>query len=473
MLEVQTLDKLGWLTGREPPVHYEEVEIQSLLSIMQTTPPSTLLNDIEQETFYKALPPSIRSFIRSHAVISKWALAAIIEPGIGGRRERRMNLLLSAIEICRPRPNPLAPCARTFVEAALTAAILSRESRLFHRAWHNVAVARNCTIDSLSGFLSNPPTTSRGKDLRTDVGWILERMLEVGSLPDTFDSSQGGMSLVNFTKRRYLCGLVRSTPAKIQQTDYDRLNNMYSQVSKLEFDFRMVQMDAHRENGQWMQTQRRAARPFQSLVMAQMEKHRRDKHLRERLLRERKAEQQRREQRENDINRAMNPKKPIPLPPKPTKSRRTVSSAFFRVMRPISTAFSSENIHSSAQRLTAAELDFQPNSKPSWVINLADAKIAIFNNPERPNTFQVDTEDGDQYLLQSPSRADMNKWINSISNIARSSASKRLTYTTSLHPKMEDHLTSRGPTSSRHPVASKSLFSPLVSIADAYFSVWC
>src|ERR1700742_4998332 len=134
MLEVQTLDKLGWLPEKEPPLCPEDGEIQSFLFVMQTTPPSTLLSDIDQETFYKALPPSIRSFIRSHAVISKWALAAIIEPGMCSRREKRIHLLLSPIEICRPRPNPLQPCARTFVEAALTAAILSRESRLFHRA---------------------------------------------------------------------------------------------------------------------------------------------------------------------------------------------------------------------------------------------------------------------------------------------------------------------------------------------------
>jgi hypothetical protein len=462
MLEVQTLDKLGWFTDREISPHFDEVQVQTLLDLVQQIQPCSLLPNVQHETFYKALPPSIRSFIRSHAVISKWATAKIAEAGIGGRREARMNLFLSALEVCRPRPDATHPCVRSFVEAALTAAILSPESRAFHRAWYNVARTRSCSLDSLASFLSVQTTKQQVSDLRPDVGWILERMLEVISLPDTIESNQGGLSLVNFSKRRHLCDLVQSTPAKLQQADYDRLNNMYNQVSKMDLDLRTIQHEAARENGQWIQTQKRAPKPFQKLVLAQVEKTRRDRLFKERLVREKRAELLRQEQRQNDLNRAMQPKKTPSRAQKEQRNKRTMSSAFFRVMRPISTAFSSDNLHSPVHRLTASDLDFQPTHKPSATISLVDAKVAPYSSPDRPNTFQLDTEDGGQYLLQTPSKAEMSQWVTLISNIAQSSASKRLTYLSDFKPQLAD-LLERPRTMTRHPVAGTlSVLAPLV-----------
>jgi hypothetical protein len=127
-----------------------------------------------------------------------------------------MELLLRAIEICRlrsadPSPSRLGPierpCVRSFVEAALTAAVVSMESRIYHRAWQNVAAGRGAHCDGLTSLLAGANTQSINakSPLTIDMGWFLERLLEVLSNPDVVESSPSeGQSLINFEKRRYL-----------------------------------------------------------------------------------------------------------------------------------------------------------------------------------------------------------------------------------------------------------------------------
>ena len=120
-----------------------------------------------------------------------------------------MELLLSAVEVCRDRsdyghlqhPSAERRCIRTFAEFILTSAILSPESRLYSRAWNNVANARRTGSDSLVTMLIYQPSRTPS-DLITDIGWTLERMLEILSLPDVLTSPTDGSGLVNFHKRR-------------------------------------------------------------------------------------------------------------------------------------------------------------------------------------------------------------------------------------------------------------------------------
>ena len=115
-------------------------------------------------------------------------------------------------------------------------------------------------------------------------------------------------------------------------------------------------------------------------------------------------------------------------------------SALFNLMRPISTAFTSESglvasghHHSNSSnniglRRTAAELDFTPTNKPALVLSLVDAKVMAFINNERSFTFQIDTEDGGHYLLQAMTKSDMGNWVQAISGVVKSYAQRRLTY---------------------------------------------
>lgn len=123
-----------------------------------------------------------------------------------------MELLLKAIEVARLRnaePNAShhidQPCVRSFVEAVITSAITSVESRIHQRPWQFIAYNRGCTCDSVAALLAQPAvqsTTSRDC-LTVDMGWLIERMLEVIASPDVVEPSvQDGQGLVNFDKRR-------------------------------------------------------------------------------------------------------------------------------------------------------------------------------------------------------------------------------------------------------------------------------
>ena len=170
-------------------------------------------------------------------------------------------------------------------------------------------------------------------------------------------------------------------------------------------------------------------RPFGQHIAAQQDKIKRDRLLRDRLTREKRLEQSRTEKRGTDMDKAMNPSVQAI---KHQKGKRSMS-AFLRVVRPLSTAWGNDKTSSIAEsppakRRTAAELDFVPSSKPTLVLDLGDSRVKPYPNDQRSYTFQLDTEDGGHYLLQSTSSADMGRWMTAISKISKSSAEKRRTY---------------------------------------------
>ena len=184
---------------------------------METT---LLVSGGGQDSLYGLLPAAIRSCIKAFAVVRKWFISKIAFPKLGARlRQSRLERLLQAVEISRIRnsdstsstPISEKPCVRSFVEAVLTSALLSPESRMYARAWLNVANARRTTADSLSALLdSSNAQTSTGDSLLVDIGWFFERILEVIAMPNVIappvDEGQG---LVNFEKRRYGVSLVK------------------------------------------------------------------------------------------------------------------------------------------------------------------------------------------------------------------------------------------------------------------------
>ncbi|KAG6901253.1 hypothetical protein C0995_014541 [Termitomyces sp. Mi166 len=461
LLEVQFADRTAWFSVRETSSMEETVDIQTIYTHIQDVDHSPLISEMAQDSLYRLLPPGIRSCVRAYAIIRKWIISKIIAPRLGPRvRQARMEFLLRVIEIARWRnsnPGPGAvhtiyqsPCVRSFVETVTTSAILSIESRLHSRAWQNIALNRAVSCESLASLLSRPSTqlAPNQEPLTPDMGWVLERLLEVIADPDTVPSvSEEGQNLVSFDKRRHLCNLIAKAPAlpslqrryqpdELNRRGYERLNNVEREVISLQFDHRGIKDEAVREASQILvPSGRKLARPFQRIVIAQLEKNRRDKNLRSRLQKEKLQEQSRQEKRDDLLNRAMRPRKPSQKQHRNKKSM----SALFHFMRPISSAFGADLQSSSSIKKTAAELDFVPSGKPSLVLSLVDARVVQFINNERPFTFQLDTEDGGHYLLQAMNRRDMIKWIETIGRVATMAAKRRLTYL-GPKPQLADHI---------------------------------
>lgn len=213
ILEVQSADRTGWFLSRDPSIISDEVEIQSIHAYIQDIEPSPMISELGQESLYRHFPPPVRVCIRAFMILRKWLVSKLAAPRIGLKtRQARMELLVRAIEICRRRNADAAdgdralvekPVTRSFAEGVLVSAVLSVESRMFHRAWQTLAASRGVLCDNLVSLLSKPvsdPPKSR-EPLTVDMGWLLERMLEVISMPDILE--QEGLSLVNFDKRRY------------------------------------------------------------------------------------------------------------------------------------------------------------------------------------------------------------------------------------------------------------------------------
>ncbi|KAF8874190.1 hypothetical protein BD779DRAFT_1703980 [Infundibulicybe gibba] len=281
---------------------------------------------------------------------------------------------------------------RSFVESAITSALLSVESRMHHRAWQNVASGRGTHYGSFSTLLAQPFTKSISihDPLTVGMGWLNERMLKVIATQDVIESSTlDGQKLVNFDKRRLIVKAPslpstrrRVQPEELNRRGFERLNNIEKEVLLLQFEHRGIKDEAVREaiqapvNGN--ESARKTARPFQRLILAQVEKNRRDKHLRSRLQKEKVLKQSKTEKRDDLLNRAMRPRKPGTAVQKQHRNKK------------------------ACVKKTAFELDFTPSGKPSLVLSLVDAQITQFINNERSFLFQLDTEDGGHYLLLAP-----------------------------------------------------------------------
>ncbi|KAJ7082182.1 hypothetical protein B0H15DRAFT_952568 [Mycena belliarum] len=474
LLEVKIADRIGWFLPFPPSD--ETVEIQNMYSYLQEIEPSPLISELGQESLYRLLPPGVRSCIRAYVILRKWTISQLVAPRLGLRaRQSRMELILRAIEVTRLRnlPNHVGtphsivdvPCARSFVEAMLTSAILSVESRMHHRPWLNIAMSRGAHCDSIASLLSQPATQaiSSSRELTLDVGWFFERMLEILAAPDVNNSigQQDAFSLINFDKRRHLCTLIASIPKGVHREDdtrkaFERLNNIEKDVWMLQFDHRGIKEEAQREGtlgpGSSPAAARRAVLPFQKTIAVQLEKNRRDRTIRSRLHKERVQEQTKHEKREDLLNKAMR-KQPATPQNKHQRGKKSMS-AFLHFMRPISSAFGNESVHTPGLKRTAEELDFVPSDKPSLVISLVEARVAQFIRNDRSFTFQLDTEDGGHYLLQAVNKRQMTKWVDTINRVTQTAAKRRLTYIgNSPRPQLADHLHDGPVAASRDPLA--------------------
>lgn len=457
--------------------------------------PSSMISELGQDSLYRLLPPGVRGSIRAYSIMRKWLVSKIAAPRLGLRqRTARMELLLRSLEIARLRNTDNTtpgragdqPCVRSFVEAVLTSAVLSVESRAYQKAWQSVGSARGGNIDSLASLLFRPgmEVSTSKEALTVDVGWLIERLLDVISTPDVVVVGPEGQSLVNFDKRRYepvsvssscanfasvlrhLSSLISKAPSLSasrrhgQQSDinhrgFERLNNIEREVFNIQFDLRAIKEDAQREGlnapVSGATSAKKQVRAFQRLVAVQIEKNRRDRSLRSRLQKEKMHEQSKNEKRDDLLNKAMRPR---PAVSKQHRSKKSMS-AFLQFMRPISSAFTSESLHSPAVKKSASELDFVPTGKPVMVISLMGANVSQFINTERSFTFQLETEDGGHYLLQASTKKDMNKWLETIERVTSMAAKRRLTYLGSPQPEASEHIHTQPATPTRDPVAGK------------------
>ena len=220
---------------------------------------------------------------------------------------------------------------------------------------------------------------------------------------------------------------------------------------------RTVKEEAHKENASASSGQgRRFSRPFSRTIIAQQEKNKRDRQFRDHFSREKKLEQQRLEKQSVTYEKTMALAKGGPISfVKAPKHAKKASNAFFRVVRPLSTAFPFSYNTAAAmptRQWSLSELDFTPTAKPSLSINLAAARTKAVTGKARSYVFTVDTEDNGRFYFQAINKTEMEKWLKAIEKISTTTAEKRRTY---VGPTPPLELLTRSRNLGRHPTAGK------------------
>ncbi|KAG8909517.1 rho GTPase-activating protein [Tulasnella sp. 417] len=453
ILETQTADRTGWFSLRDVSSQDDGAVIQDFYIHLQNVEPSPLIpSGSQHEHLYRLLSPSLRGVIRAHNSLRDWLIFKLANPAIPySTRLKRMELIVKAVEVCRIRAqesdpscqefDPDQPSVRSFVEAVLVSAILSPESRAYARAWHDVAGNRNTSVEDLVSLVSIPQATvAKGPALTVDPAWIMERMLEIITLPDVIEREES-QSVINLEKRRFLHNLVVNTAgltprtqraSEAERQDMERLGAMGREARQGTYDYRSVREAAQREMSHLSFNHgKRLVRPFYHLVALQQEKIKRDRYLRDKLLKEKRSEQLRSDKRASLLNKAMQPNRNGGVSQKHVRQKRS-GSGMYSLFRPLSAAFGATMERAGSwegPRRSAAELDF-PALKPKveLTMNLVGAGVRSFINDQRPFTLQLDLEDGGRFLLQTTSGAECNKWLQGIKKVAETSALRRLTY---------------------------------------------
>ena len=231
ILEIQSKDKTGWMMLTDlPTLSQDEMIIQNIYNHLTLVEPSPLLSDFPPTPrLINLAQPSIRSMLHCFDQARKWATAVLVQPNISMEvRHWRMEKFLQALDLCRALSSKTdgvedgSPVIRSFVETVLTAAILSPESRMFHRAWYHTAGQRQVAIgsqainvDSLEA-LARPMARDKlpfqpGFKLAVDFGWMVERLLELISMPDSLVNTTDTLGpVINFEKRRCVATRLRN-----------------------------------------------------------------------------------------------------------------------------------------------------------------------------------------------------------------------------------------------------------------------
>lgn len=217
ILEIQSKDKTGWIYLTDlPTLSQDEMIIQNIYHHLTLVEPSPMLSDFPPAQRLTSLAqPSIRAMLYCFDEARKWATAVLAQPGITvDSRCRRIELFLQALDMSRTLSSktdgvaPGNPVIRSFVETVLSTAILSPESRMFQRAWYQVAIQRRLnSVDTLEAFLrplqEDELPFSQGFKLAVDFGWMIERLLEMISMPDVLVNTTETLgTVINFEKRR-------------------------------------------------------------------------------------------------------------------------------------------------------------------------------------------------------------------------------------------------------------------------------
>ncbi|RKP07572.1 hypothetical protein THASP1DRAFT_9311, partial [Thamnocephalis sphaerospora] len=452
VLETQTLDPLAWYPNQR---RAQPVDDELMLPDIFTTLDRSLCAGSTSRVL-TALPWSIQRCCQFRERIRTWVISQLVSAKITlSQRVERINRLLEIITLCSEQTASLiiAPDAAvidtqggqhrvpSLVERAIASALISPESRLFSRAWVEVALRRGVGVEYLWSLFTNElpmqpsaprssgsknASRSRAIQLVPCIGWALESMLQIYySLPDTLLEDANTFSLERGNHIHRMVDLLRQYQAQSESATSnpstacaflltpDALTQQTNWRTLQELTQKEV-MHAPKLNLAGNTRLQKTTRVFQRLISEQQEKARRDSKERERLerdLRERDVTVHRRQESDSkSVQGGISMSHTMDEP----------DTSHAQNAPPVSQRGSSLNANAGRPLRKAS-------TRPSAVINLVNAQAHIEHGyTKRPYVFRVVTEEGGQHLLQAADHQVMEQWIESIETVSRDTAIKRL-----------------------------------------------
>ncbi|PWN34706.1 uncharacterized protein FA14DRAFT_33117 [Meira miltonrushii] len=437
----------------------------------------------DSQSVYHRLPASIRDACASQNLLRGWCAVHVIEPRIGlFKRQERITKLIDAVWICRARmcnsrmeemsSSPLSPAfvyqeptIASFVESVLVGALTSSESRLFIRAWQQVAVERSGNCDSLASLV--PPREIADKYRESsqlsstlDIGWLLKSMAQ--AVLRVSDVNQEESTLIDFEKQRTIWTLIESSAGRVKSGMIDhslvdlagaRLSVIQATLRRVQWDRRAFKEDNAAESASISPVPEslrimRGTRPLTGLMNVQQDKLKRD-----RLAFDILSIQLEQANQRNAAHRALQSgnsgfgRQPLQsnnthnspnfgpsLVPNPAsaseKKTRRMTALFRGAVRPIGLMSTSGNERSTTQEMPtrpfAELLPAIPTQKPSSTVFCGSGRISIWRNGQRSFVMNFSPPEGGHILLQAHNAAELQGWCTAIERASKEFASSMM-----------------------------------------------
>lgn len=434
----------------------------------------------DSQSVYHRLPASIRDACASQSLLRGWCAVQVIEPRIGlFKRQARIAKLIDAVWICRARmcnsrmeemsSSPLSPAfvyqeptIASFVESVLVGALTSSESRLFVRAWQQVAVERSGNCDSLASLV--PPREIADKYREScqlsstlDIGWLLKSMAQ--AVLRVSDVIQEESTLIDFDKQRTIWTLIESSAGRVKSGMIDhslvdlagaRLSVIQTTLRRVQWDRRAFKEDNAAESASISPVPEslrimRGSRPLTELMVIQQDKLKRD-----RLALDILSAQLEQANQRNAAHRALqsgnsvygrlplqsnnihnSPNFGPTLVPNPAsaseKKTRRMTALFRGAVRPMGLMSTSGNERSATQEIPtkpfAELLPSIPMQKPSSTVLCGSGRISIWRNGQRSFVMNFSPPEGGHILLQAHNAAELQGWCTAIERASKEYAS--------------------------------------------------
>ncbi|ODQ67367.1 hypothetical protein NADFUDRAFT_7965, partial [Nadsonia fulvescens var. elongata DSM 6958] len=453
VLELQSTKLTGFFNTRQSNVAYEEdIPIQNIFTYF-----STLYSEKPEDKVLLLLPAPIQELFKIHSNLVHYFTAQIVDPtinrdtrvkrmitilkalGIIKRRMKKLNLFSSS-ETCLPSKGSsdksetnnvtshpaISPNVPSFVETAISYAIVQPESRLFANSWIQATMETNkdsrCQCDSLDNMIvkvSSKELSSKSAciSMTPCIGWIIECILEIVCYVPNMSVENN--RLINFDKSRYIYNLVTNITdiqdflvtndikgeENVANVNYNEMPTRSlassSVVNCMSFildlprksfltDKKSLKDAASRENKDYGKA-RSKNKVFTRYILAEVEKIKRDSKSRDIL--ERRAKDSKR-----DNTSAVGGK----------KSGKSRFGGILKAVRPFSMALSATWMPPAEPQRIVSPCELPPvnnypemKAKPQCTISLRNADIYVVPAFKSQGVFAIATEDGAEHYFQS------------------------------------------------------------------------